>query len=122
MKNANVLVLALTAATLLGNTLPAAAGFVGTEQMATQETRAATLSQVEGFLAGKAVESQLLEWGVPPEQVRERIQALSDQELQQLASTLQNDPAGGILTAVGVVFVILLILELTGVTNIFRSV
>jgi hypothetical protein len=48
------------------------------------------------------------------------VAALSDIELQQLAETMETDPAGGVLALMGVIFVVLLVLEVTGVTNIFR--
>ena len=48
---------------------------------------------------------------------------MPDQELQQLADRLQDLPAGGdsALAVIGVVFLVLLILELVGVTNIFTG-
>ena len=46
----------------------------------------------------------------------------SDQELHQLAVDMRNAPAGGdALALIGAVFVVLLILELTGVIDIFKK-
>jgi hypothetical protein len=122
MKNGNGIVVALTLAALLVTSLPATAGIVGTEQMVTLEARAHTLDRIEVILAGETVAAQLVTWGVAPEMVRERMAALSDVELQQLAANMETDPAGGVLVVIGVVFVVLLVLELVGVTNIFRRV
>jgi hypothetical protein len=120
VRNRNGVVIALTLTAMLATSLPATAGIVGTEQMLAQETRSHTLDRIDVMLAGETVASQLLAWGVAPEMVRERMAAMSDLELQQLATNMETDPAGGVLAVIGLVFVVLLILELTGVTNFFR--
>lgn len=122
MKSRNGVVVALTLAAMLVTSMPATAGIVGTEHMVAQETRSHTLDRIDVILAGETVASQLVAWGVAPELVRERMAAMSDVELQQLAANMETDPAGGVLVVIGVVFVVLLILELVGVTNIFRRV
>lgn len=122
MRNTNTVVIALTLAAMLVTSLPATAGIVGTEQMVAQETRSHTLDRIDTVLAGEAVGSQLEAWGVAPEMVRERMAAMSDVELQQLATSMETDPAGGVLVVIGIVFVVLLILEITGVTNVFNRI
>lgn len=122
MRNTNGVVIALTLAAMLATSLPATASIVGTEYMVAQETRSHTLDRIDVILAGEAVSSQLAAWGVAPESVRERMAAMSDVELQQLAANMETAPAGGVLVVIGVVFVVLLILELVGVTNVFRSI
>lgn len=103
--------------------LPAYAGMVGTEQMVMQEARAVSRAKVESFIASEQVATQLASWGVAPDAVTERVASLSDAELQQLALEIESQPAGGnALVVVGIVFVVLLILELVGVTNLFRGV
>jgi len=42
--------------------------------------------------------------------------------LAELNSQLDSLPAGGVLALIGAVFVVLLILELTGVINVFSKV
>jgi len=123
MNKGNGVVIALTLAAMLVTSLPVGAGIVGTETMVAQEARAVTLDRIENVLAGEAVAVQLVAWGVAPEAVSARLAALSDAELQRLAATMGSDPAGGdVLVVVGIVFVVLLILELVGVTNIFRAI
>jgi hypothetical protein len=122
MKGTNSVVTALALAAMLATSFPATAGIVGTERMVEQETRSHTLDRIDAILAQETVSSQLLAWGVAPEAVRERVAALSDVELQQLAADMETDPAGGVLVVIGVVFVVLIILELIGVTNIFRRI
>jgi hypothetical protein len=119
MRNKNGVVIALTLAAMLVTSLPATAGIVGTERMVAQEARSHTLDRIDVILAGETVASQLAAWGVAPDMVRERMAAMSDIELQKLAATMETDPAGGVLAVIGVVFVVLIILELVGVTNFF---
>lgn len=122
MNKDNRVVIALTLAAMLVTSMPASAGILGTEQMVTQEARAVALDRIENVLAGEAVAAQLEAWGVAPEAVSVRLAALSDVELQRLATSMESDPAGGVLVVIGVIFVVLIILELVGVTNIFRRV
>ncbi len=101
MKSVIGVVIALTMAALLGITLPATAGIVSTERIVEQETRSHRLDRIDVILAEETVASQLVAWGVAPERVRERMAALSDAELQQLAANMETDPAGGVLVAIG---------------------
>lgn len=98
----------------------AQAGMIGTEQLASSQARDSNLLTVESFMARADVREQLEIWGVEPAQAEARVASLSDTELQQLAQNIESQPAGsGALAVVGIVFVVLLILELVGVTNIF---
>ena len=48
--------------------------------------------------------------------------ALSDSELVQLSENIDQAPAGaGVVEVVGIVFIVLIILELVGVTDIFKK-
>ncbi len=61
--------------------------------------------------------------GVDAAAVEQRVARLNDRELHQLALDMRNAPAGGdgALALIGAVFVVLLILELTGVIDIFKK-
>lgn len=108
---------------LLGISLqqPALAGMVGTEQLTAADARATQVAQVQDFLARADVRAQLERWGVAPELAAERVAALSNAELQMLAQRISEQPAGGdsALAIIGIVFLVLLILELVGVINVF---
>ncbi|MGQ0530905.1 MAG: PA2779 family protein [Panacagrimonas sp.] len=102
---------------------PAHAGMIGTESLVAAESREANLAKVDAFMARDEVRGQLEGWGVDGTLAAERVAALSDAELQELALTIDSEPAGaGALAVVGIVFVVLLILELVGVTNIFTAI
>ena len=96
---------------------------IGTDTLVQLDQRGELLSRIQTQLTRDDVRAQFLERGVAPSEVDARIAALSTEELQILSAQLDELPAGGSLLAViGVVFVVLLILDLTGVTNVFTKV
>jgi hypothetical protein len=103
--------------------LPAAqARVLSTEEFLGATERAAHLQTVNSVLAQESVRSQLIALGVDPADAAERVAQLSDQELAELAAQMEDLPAGGsVLALIGAVFLVLMILELTGVINIFNS-
>ena len=108
---------------LLGVPGTAMAGTVGTHAMLQMETRQAKVDELQQAMLRDDVRQALVALGVTPEAAQERIATLTDQELLALEQQIDTLPAGGSLLAViGVVFVILLILDLTGVTNVFTRV
>jgi hypothetical protein len=102
--------------------LPVAqASILGTEGALALDQREARLIRINTALTREDVQREMLKLGVEPGEVRERVAALSDQELQQVEGQLDALPAGGsIAAAIGIVFIVLIILELVGVTNIFN--
>ncbi len=107
----------------VGVPMPAQAGIVGSDQLLQSERSSVKREQLQEWMARADVRQQLQSMGVDAEQAAERINALTEQELQQLALNMDTDPAGsGALAVVGIVFVVLLILELVGVTNLFTAI
>ena len=75
------------------------------------------------LLARADVAEQLEAYGVDKAQVVERLNGLSTAELLELEGNIDEQIAGGdILAVIGIVFVVLLILDLTGVTDVFKSI
>ncbi len=102
---------------------PARAEIIGTESMVTTEARSNDLATVQAFMSRDEVRAELQSFGVDADAAALRVAALSDAELQQLAGRIDQQPAGaGALAVVGIVFVVLLILELVGVTNVFTRI
>jgi hypothetical protein len=100
----------------------APAGMIGTAYMLDDESRAASLSRIEVLLARQDVARQLEAFGVDQALVVQRLNGLSHAELLELEGQLDAQVAGGdIIGLIGAVFVVLLILELVGVTDIFKS-
>ena len=111
---------AFAAASLQG---AAHAGVISTQQYLTTVDREATRARIDAVLAREEVRSRLEQYGVDPLAADARIAALTDQELELLATELENLPAGGdLLAVVGITFIVLLILELVGVIDIFKKI
>ena len=104
----------------LGMQAPAAAGVVGTaEAIATRQDGRAL---VDATLARADVRAQLESMGVDPAAIEGRLAALSEAEIATLAGQIEQAPAGGdALAVIGIVFVVLIILELVGVIDIFKK-
>ncbi len=79
-------------------------------------------AQLQDLLSREDVRDKLIELGVNPDDAGNRIAALTDQEISQLQLNINDLPAGSsALAVVGAVFLVLLVLELVGVTNIFNK-
>lgn len=102
--------------------LPAHASIVGTDQYLTIENRDARVSRINDVLMQDKVRDQLTALGVDPEDAQKRVAALTDDELVALDDRIQDLPAGGLLELVLVVFLVMLILDLTGLTDIFPGI
>lgn len=99
------------------------ADMVGTSQLLAQEERSARIDLVETYMAREEVRSQMESMGVDPALAAERVAALTDSQLQQLALNIEKAPAGsGALGVVVTVLVIVLLLEILGITNISNKV
>lgn len=106
----------------LGFTQFSMAGVVGSNDLLNAEARGERISKIETSMARVEVAAQLQAFGVSPDDVMERVQYLTDQELMQLEQTIDEQVAGaGAIGVIGVVFLVLMILELVGVTDIFKS-
>ena len=103
-----------------GFTANVQAAVIGTQQAMSAQARAAAETGVRASLARDDVRQAMLRLGADPAQVDGRIASLSDAELLQVRGELDRLPAGGVLEVVGLVFVVLLILELVGVIDIFK--
>jgi len=118
--------IALALSTLLiwaGLSTAASAAIIGTQDALAMEQREARLAVVQAQLAREDVQQAMIQLGVDPVEASLRVAALGERELAQLQGQLEQLPAGGsILALIGAVFVVLLILEVTGVINIFNKV
>jgi hypothetical protein len=101
---------------------PVAQAVVIDTQHVLSNQNGSALFDVEGFLAREDVQAQLVTLGVDSDDARLRIAALTDQELRQLQQHINDLPAGSnALAVLGAVFLVLLVLELVGVTNVFSK-
>ena len=105
----------------------AAARLIGTEEAARTEAAVAGTpvdrDALRALFERDDVRRQLEALGVDPRQARERVDAMTDGEIERLAGQVGALPAGGdggsILGVAFAVFLILLITDILGLTKIF---
>jgi hypothetical protein len=105
--------------------LPLASFGTDAEIISTQEAIALEsgqpLARVDAWLQRDDVVAELASLGVNPDLARIRAEALSPAELDELASRIDELPAGaGVIEVLGITFLVLIVLELVGVINIFN--
>ncbi len=111
-------------------TLPmgfAQANMVTTDQVIEQSAPSDDRAQVRDFLMREDVQQQLTQLGVDPEEAARRVASLSDEEVQQIAGRLDELPAGEgfvgvVIGAALIIFLVLLITDLLGLTDVYPFV
>jgi hypothetical protein len=101
-----------------------AAGLITTEQIVAARDATADRSFVLETLRRAEVRAKMQELGVDPRAAEERVAALSDEEVSTLAHKIESAPAGGVsvLGFLLVIFIVLLITDILGYTQIFPFV
>ena len=98
------------------------AGLVSTETAIASQQHAALVTRVQTKLARDDLQARFLQLGVAPADVDQRLAGLTDSELDALDRQINALPAGGnALAVVGIVFLVLLLLEVVGVLDIFKK-
>ena len=105
----------------------AQAKMVTTDEVIGQSTPSDDRERVKSFLMREDVQEQLTLLGVDPEEAARRVAGLSDEEIQQIAGRLDELPAGegafgAVIGAILVIFLVLLITDLLGLTDVFPFV
>jgi len=82
---------------------------------------AAQRDQVSRALERADVQGRLAALGVDAEAVKARVAALTDEEAARLAAKIDSLPAGadGLIGAIVLIFIVLLITDILGLTKIF---
>ena len=107
--------------------ISAKAGIIGTEPVITTLQGDKSCSRVTAFLDRHEVQEAFLQKGIDPSQAKNSVANLTDREISRLCNVLDQLPAGGdgIGTVVGaavLIFIILLITDILGFTNVFPFV
>ncbi|GEN29378.1 hypothetical protein HVA01_30240 [Halovibrio variabilis] len=95
---------------------------VSTQSVLAEDNAGADRERINAILARADVQDQLLKQGVDLDEVDARVAALSDAEAQQMAEQLEMMPAGaggGVIGALFAVFIILLITDILGLTDVY---
>ncbi len=97
-----------------------ATGMVTTDEAITAQASSANRDKVESFFLREDVQRGLQEQGVNSQAAQDRVKAMSDAEVAQLAGRIDQAPAGGdVLGVLFTIFIVLLITDILGLTKIF---
>jgi hypothetical protein len=106
----------------------AMAAMIGTEAAIDIKRAQDARNYLQSLLTREDVRSMLIKQGIDPQEAKDRIDSLSDKEANRVAEQLQDLPAAGdgffttLLIVLFVVFLILLITDIAGYTDIFPFV
>ena len=98
------------------------AGMVTTEQvarMADTEQADSGHARLTEVLSRADVRAAMERQGVDPAKAIERVAALTDDEAGRLAEQINSAPAGGIIGALLLVFFVLLVTDILGLTKVY---
>lgn len=105
----------------------AQAALVSTEEVLAAGSGAADRARVLAFLDRAEVREQIAALGVDPTEAAARVAALSDAQVREIAGQLEELPAGqsavgAVVGAIIIIFLVLLVTDLLGLTNVFPFV
>jgi len=113
----------LLIASVLSLSLPiqaAYAGIIGVDQVAVSEQSQNQRERIKSFLERADVVKAMQAEGLDASTANARVDALTDQEVQQVAGKIDTMPAGGdILGILFSIFVVLLVTDILGLTKVF---
>jgi hypothetical protein len=103
------------------------AALVPTEAAVEARSAGEARELINGLLSRAEVQAQLKLHGIDPLEAKARVESLSDAEAVDVASRIDQLPAGGsavgvIVGAILLVFLVLLITDLLGLTDVFPFV
>ena len=109
------------------NVPKAQAQMVSTDAVIAGQQAVDQRTQVVEFLAREDVQQVMTQYGVDPVEAQQRVESLSNEEVANFASSIDQLPAGGdgvgaVVGAVVLIFLILLITDLLGLTHVFPFV
>ena len=103
------------------------AAMIKTETVLTLSTVNDGRENLNQFLKREDVQAIMTAQGISPAEAKARVDSLSDDEIMQIADKMDQLPAGGsafgvIVGAAVVIFVVLLITDILGFTDVFTFV
>jgi uncharacterized protein DUF6627 len=106
---------------------PVRAAMVDTGDIFKQNQHDLSRKHINIFLDRSEVHKYLVDWGINPDEAKARVDSLTDQEIENIASRMDQLPAGGdafgvIVGGALIVFIVLLITDILGLTDVFTFV
>jgi hypothetical protein len=111
----------LSALLMIMPMVPVQAAMVGTAEIVYPAQSSLARDHLQQFLDQEAAQQKLQAWGVNPDLVKERINSLTDSELARINREIDTLNAGGtsILGVLLIIFIVFVITDVIGATNIF---
>ena len=107
----------------LGLQGPANAGIVSSEKLITAQQSQLDRLQLKTWMAREDVREQLVDLGVDVDSAIVRVDSMTNLEVQQLSANMHDMPAGsGFIETAVLALLVLIILEVTGVTDILPNI
>lgn len=110
------------------NIVPLQAAMVDNDQLISQSQMQMSKQEILTQLDRQHVQDKLLAMGVNIDDAKQRIDQMTQQELAQVAQDIENMPAGSggvvgpIIGALLVVFIVLVVTDMLGATDVFGFV
>lgn len=99
------------------------AGTIDTGYLVEADAHAASLDRIQTMLAREEVANEFRAFGVDQSAIETRLEGMTTAELIALEGRIDENNAGGsALGTIGAVFLVLLILEVVGVTDVFKGI
>jgi hypothetical protein len=112
--------LLFTSITLLLPVAPVHAALISTNQIVNASQVTQSREHLRAFLQRQDVRNMLQQRGVDANAALARVDAMTDSEVQTAASQIDKLPAGGdVLATIVLVFFVLLVTDILGLTKIF---
>ena len=100
--------------------LPAQAAMIGNDQIVNQGLSHQTRDGLQQLFEQETAQQQLQAWGVNPDQIKIRIDSLTDAELARINQQVNDLQAGGdVLGILLVIFLVFVITDIIGATDVF---
>ncbi len=100
----------------------AQAGLVSTQNLIVAGDEGYSKEQLQTALASAELRQQLVDLGVDPQQLGDRLASLTPAEIRQLNVELQQQPAGGIVGLLLTIFIVFIITDMLCATDLFSFV
>ncbi|PKO24736.1 MAG: hypothetical protein CVU35_07775 [Betaproteobacteria bacterium HGW-Betaproteobacteria-8] len=98
------------------------AAMISSEQVAESTVTSSGNQDRERIIAALSredVQAAMVARGIDPAQAKERVAALTDEEASSVASQIDSAPAGGIIGAIVLIFLVLLLTDILGFTKVY---
>ena len=100
--------------------LPAQAAMIGNDQIVNQDLSHQTRDGLQQLFEQETAQQKLQAWGVTPDQIKSRIDSLTDAELARINKQVNDLQAGGdVLGILLVIFLVFVITDIIGATDVF---